>query len=241
MGAEHTTNIWDMMIKAGPMVQFVLLLLLSFPITSWTIIVLKFRTLRKAFRESFQFTEFFWKSQGLAEAYSKSKVLTHSPIARVFRIAYVELNKINRFSNETSADDPLEKRRAEFRYMGLDNISRSLKRASNAEMTRLSQMVSFLATAGNTTPFIGLFGKVWGIMDSFHAIGERGSASLADVAPGISEALVATAAGLAVAIPSVIAFNYFMNKIRIMDSELQSFSADVLNIIERDILRQQGR
>jgi biopolymer transport protein TolQ len=99
-------------------------------------------------------------------------------------------------------------------------------------------MVPFLATTGNTAPFIGLFGTVWGIMNSFHGIGLRGSASLAVVAPGISEALIATAAGLAAAIPAVIAFNYFMQKIRTLETELQSFSADFLNIIERDIFTQ---
>jgi biopolymer transport protein TolQ len=97
-------------------------------------------------------------------------------------------------------------------------------------------MVPFLATVGNTAPFIGLFGTVWGIMNSFHGIGKMGSASLAVVAPGISEALIVTAAGLAVAIPAVIAFNYFMQKIRVIETELISFSADFLNIIERDIL-----
>ena len=104
----------------------------------------------------------------------------------------------------------------------------------------MTQMIPFLATTGNTAPFIGLFGTVWGIMNSFHGIGQKGSASLAVVAPGISEALIATAAGLAVAIPSVIAYNYFMQKIRIIDSELQSFSADFLNIIERDMIRVEG-
>ena len=114
---------------------------------------------------------------------------------------------------------------------------RALNRAINTETTRMTKMVPFLATTGNTTPFIGLFGTVWGIMNSFHSIGIRGSANLAVVAPGISEALIATAAGLAVAIPAVIAFNHFMHKIRIIESELQSFSADFLNIVERDILR----
>ncbi len=119
----------------------------------------------------------------------------------------------------------------------MDNVKRALRRAINTEMTRMTQMVPFLATTGNTTPFIGLFGTVWGIMNSFRGIGQRGSASLAVVAPGISEALVATAAGLAAAIPAVIAFNFFMNKIRIVETEMHSFSADFLNIIERDILR----
>jgi biopolymer transport protein TolQ len=127
------------------------------------------------------------------------------------------------------------------RFTGTDNVKRALRRAINTEMTRITQMVPFLATTGNTTPFIGLFGTVWGIMNSFIGIGQRGSANLAVVAPGISEALVATAAGLAAAIPAVIAFNFFMNKIRIIETELISFSADFLNIIERDILRLERR
>jgi biopolymer transport protein TolQ len=98
-----------------------------------------------------------------------------------------------------------------------------------------------LATTGNTAPFIGLFGTVWGIMNAFVGIGQKGSANLAVVAPGISEALVATAAGLAAAIPAVIAYNFFMSKIRVVESELDSFSADLLNIIERDILRTERR
>jgi biopolymer transport protein TolQ len=124
---------------------------------------------------------------------------------------------------------------------GIENVKRTLRRAINTEMTRLTQMVPFLATTGNTTPFIGLFGTVWGIMHSFRSIGLKGSANLAVVAPGISEALIATAAGLAVAIPAVIAFNYFNQKIRVIESELQSFSADFLNIVERDILRIERR
>jgi biopolymer transport protein TolQ len=127
------------------------------------------------------------------------------------------------------------------RMTGTDTITRALRRAINTEMTRMTQMVPFLATTGNTTPFIGLFGTVWGIMNSFAGIGQKGSANLAVVAPGISEALVATAAGLAAAIPAVIAFNYFMNRIRIVESELQSFTADFLNIVDRDILRMERR
>jgi biopolymer transport protein TolQ len=122
-------------------------------------------------------------------------------------------------------------------FSGIANVKRALRRAISSEVTRMTQLVPFLATTGNATPFIGLFGTVWGIMNSFHGIGLRGSASLAVVAPGISEALVATAAGLAAAIPAVIAFNYFMQKIRVVESELESFSADFLNIIEREILR----
>ena len=116
-----------------------------------------------------------------------------------------------------------------------DFMLRCDHRSIGVEVRRLTQLVPFLATAGNTAPFIGLFGTVWGIMNTFQGIGLSGSASLAVVAPGISEALVATAAGLAVAIPAVIAYNYFTDRIRVLDSELQSFSSDLLNIIEKDI------
>jgi biopolymer transport protein TolQ len=155
----------------------------------------------------------------------------------------VELKKISQRGVSEDGDDRLDRSSGlGARFAGMDNIKRALRRAINTETTRMTQMVPFLATTGNTAPFIGLFGTVWGIMNSFHGIGLRGSASLAVVAPGISEALVATAAGLAVAIPAVIAFNYFMQKIKILESELNSFSADFLNIIERDILlMERGR
>ncbi len=235
--AQTDIDIIQIVLNAGLMVQLVLLLLLFFSVTSWTIIIIKWRYIQRALRESNQFTEFFWKSRDLANAYAKAKQLAGCPVARIFRVGYIELKKISQ-STKAVADDssgepkPLMTRR----ISGVDNVKRALRRAINNETNRMTQMVPFLATTGNTTPFIGLFGTVWGIMNSFHGIGQSGSASLAVVAPGISEALIATAAGLAVAIPSVIAFNFFMQKIRVVESELISFSADFLNIIERDIL-----
>ena len=233
-----------MISNAGLMVQFVLLLLLFFSVTSWAVILIKYRYIRKAYRESAEFTEFFWKSRDLSNAFAKAKQMHGSPLARIFRIGYVELKKTSQTGasmaggSQSAGENGLS---MNSRFAGIDNVKRALRRAINTEMTRMTQMVPFLATTGNTTPFIGLFGTVWGIMNSFVGIGLKGSANLAVVAPGISEALVATAAGLAAAIPAVIAFNYFMNKIRIVESELQSFSADFLNIIERDILRVERR
>jgi biopolymer transport protein TolQ len=229
-------NLIHMVSNAGLMVQFVLFLLLFFSVSSWAIIIMKYQYVRRAFNESAAFNDFFWKRRNLSDAFKKAKELDHSPIARVFRIGYVELKKLNPSveAKSSASSDPL------MNAAGTANVSRALRRAINTEMSRMTQMVPFLATTGNTTPFIGLFGTVWGIMNSFHGIGLRGSANLAVVAPGISEALVATAAGLLAAIPAVIAFNYFMQKIRIIESELQSFSADFLNIIERDILRANG-
>lgn len=229
-------DILSMILHAGPMVKFVLLLLLFFSVTSWAIMIMKYRYIKRAFSESAEFIDYFWTSRNLSNAFSKAKQLRGSPVARIFRVGYIELNKLSRAGSPKASESGAENTSLSARFTGTDNVKRALRRAINSETTRMTRMVPFLATTGNTTPFIGLFGTVWGIMSSFHGIGLRGSASLAVVAPGISEALVATAAGLAAAIPAVIAFNHFMQKIRILDSELQNFSADFLNIIERDII-----
>ncbi len=226
-----------MILSAGLIVQLVLLLLLFFSVTSWAIMIMKYRYLRRAFDESARFTDFFWKSTDLTEAYNRAKLLAGSPVARVFRVGYVELRRVQ----QPDAGANGQTRQVANRFSrGGDNVRRALRRAINSEVARMGQMVPFLATTGNTTPFIGLFGTVWGIMNSFHGIGLRGSASLAVVAPGISEALVATAAGLATAIPAVIAYNYFTQKIRLVETELQNFASDFQNIVERDILGRQG-
>ena len=234
-------EILNMVMNAGLMVKFVLLLLLFFSVTSWTIMIIKYRYIKRAYNESAKFTDFFWKSKNLSNAFAKAKQLHGSPVARIFRVGYVELKKLSQsgvpITSDSSRSSGSENASLVSGFTGIDNIKRALRRAINAETTRMTRMVPFLATTGNTTPFIGLFGTVWGIMNSFHGIGLKGSASLAVVAPGISEALIATAAGLAVAIPAVIAFNHFMHKIRIIESELQNFSADFLNIIERDIIK----
>ncbi len=233
-----------MISNAGFVVQMVMLLLLFFSITSWAIIIVKYRYLKRAFRESSQFVEFFWKCRDLSDAFAMAKKLSASPVARIFRVGYVELNKVSRLSlgGRPKKAGKGEGDRGNLNGLGAGtgNVKRALRRATNAEMTRMAQMVPFLATTGNTTPFIGLFGTVWGIMNSFHGIGLTGSASLAVVAPGISEALVATAAGLAAAIPAVIAFNHFSNRIGMLEAELNNFSADFLNIVERDILMAGG-
>ena len=229
-----------MITNAGTVVQLVLLLLLFFSVTSWAIIIVKYRYIKRSFKQSTEFTDFFWKSRDLSNAFAKAKQLHGSPLARIFRIGYLELKKTSQSGQPVeavSSDNPGNNLPFNTKFAGIDNVKRALRRATNTEMTRMTQMVPFLATTGNTAPFIGLFGTVWGIMNSFSGIGQRGSASLAVVAPGISEALVATAAGLAAAIPAVIAFNFFTNKIRIIETELHSFAADFLNIIERDILR----
>jgi biopolymer transport protein TolQ len=239
MASQHLDLI-HMISNAGLVVQLVLIILVLFSISSWAIILIKFMYIRRAFRQSEYFTDYFWKSRDFSDAYVKAKELEGSPIARIFRIGYVELKKLGQSGVSMASQDSDSDEFSITRFAGTDNVKRALRQAINTEISRLSQMVPFLATTGNTTPFIGLFGTVWGIMNSFHGIGLKGSATLAVVAPGISEALVATAAGLAAAIPAVIAFNYFTQKIRTIETELYSFSTDFLNIVERDILRPKG-
>ncbi|MBW1742354.1 MAG: protein TolQ [Deltaproteobacteria bacterium] len=229
-----------MIIYAGPMVRLVLLLLLFFSVASWAIIFAKYRSIRKARKESARFLDIFWNSRDLAEAFSASKRLRNSPVARVFRVAYVELKRVNKSQSVATGDNTTDEGLLTQNMVTGDNIKRALRRAVNMELTGLGKALPFLATTGNTAPFIGLFGTVWGIMNAFRGIGLKGSASLAVVAPGISEALIATAAGLAAAIPAVVAFNYFNNKVHILESEMQNFSADFLNLVERDLMKRRG-
>jgi biopolymer transport protein TolQ len=214
------------------MVKFVMLLLLVFSLVSWTIIIMKHLAYKKALAETEFFLDLFWKSKNLTDAYKAAKEIPESPEASVFLLGFNELQKINRSRvSKQKSQDTLEMQLA-----SMDNLKRALRKAENKELAQLGKYLSFLATTGSATPFIGLFGTVWGIMASFQDIGMRGSASLAVVAPGISEALVATAAGLAVAIPSVIFYNYYSNKLAEIENNMQGFSADFMNLVERDFL-----
>ncbi len=239
MPVTTSNDIIQMILQAGPMVRFVLLLLLFFSLASWAIIFAKYRFIRKAHKESADFLYVFWHSRGLSEGFAASKRLQYSPIARVFRIAYIELKKVNKSQSSSTGGNVTNERSLSQEVVAVDNIKRALRRAVSMELAGLGKALPFLATTGNTTPFIGLFGTVWGIMNAFRGIGLRGTANLAVVAPGISEALIATAAGLAAAIPAVVAYNYFTNKVRLMESEMHSFSADFLNLIERDLMRRK--
>ncbi len=240
MPISASSDIVQMVLHSGPMVRFVLLLLLFFSITSWAIIFTKYRFMRRARQESAEFLDIFWNRRSLSDAFAASKQLRYSPLARVFRVAYIELRKVNK-PQPSSADSAKEEGlKLTHDVAAVDNIKRALRRALNVELTGLNKAVPFLATTGNTTPFIGLFGTVWGIMSAFRGIGLRGSASLAVVAPGISEALIATAAGLAAAIPAVVAYNYFSSKVRVLESEMHNFSADFLNLIERELIIRKG-
>jgi biopolymer transport protein TolQ len=235
-----SSDLIHMIVYAGPMVRLILLILLFFSVASWAIIFAKFRSIRKARKESAHFLDIFWNSRDLAEGFAASKRLQQSPVARVFRVAYVELRRLHKSQAEAAGNHNADQALLSQSMVPVDNIQRALRRAVTMELTGLGKALPFLATTGNTTPFIGLFGTVWGIMNAFRGIGLKGSANLAVVAPGISEALIATAAGLAAAIPAVVAFNYFNNKVRILESEMENFSADFLNLVERDLMRQRG-
>ncbi len=234
------SDIVQMVLHSGPMVRFVLGLLLFFSVASWAIIFHKYRFIRKARKESAIFLDLFWNGGSLSKAYGSSRQLAYTPLAGIFRVAYGELKKVNRPPSVTQSTERGEGRTPNQDAAAVGNIDRALRRAVNTELTRLHRMLPFLATTGNTTPFIGLFGTVWGIMNAFRGIGLRGSASLAIVAPGISEALIATAAGLAAAIPAVVAYNYFSDKVRVMESEMENFSADFMNLMERELIIRRG-
>lgn len=222
---------WALMWNATPVVKLVMLVLAIMALGSWFISGAKLVRLAQAKSASLKFLSVFWnKDDGntwngkrLEAIYAQVGGLDASPLARVFRAGYVELAKI------TSGDRPVDKD-------DLDNVERSLKRAAANEMTSLEDLLPFLATTGSVGPFIGLFGTVWGIMSAFLAIGNQANASLDVVAPGIAEALIATAIGLVAAIPAVMAYNYFVRRIRVLESETEAFASDYLNIVRRHFL-----
>lgn len=227
-------SILDMVTHAGPVGQLVMLTLLIFSLASWTIVIMKARLFKKVRLDSEDFLESFWNSSNLNEANTAAAEYEYSPQASVFIAGFSELQKINKIRNRK--DDSRGNETLEMQLATMDNLKRAVRKAESQKLSQLGSNLPFLATTGSATPFIGLFGTVWGIMASFHDIGQRGSASLAVVAPGISEALIATAAGLAVAIPAVIFYNYFSNKLDLVDGQVSNFSTDFLNLVERDLL-----
>jgi len=223
-------NIFTIFWNAGLTVKMVLLLLLFFSGYSWYIVYGKFILLKKSRRESVEFLEMFWRSKDFREARENTPDETTSPEALIFIQGYNELKKLNLSRNE------LKPVTVPGRIIGLENLERAMMRAETQVSGRFRRSLPFLATTGSSTPFIGLFGTVWGIMTSFHEIGFSGSASLAVVAPGISEALIATAAGLFVAIPAVIFYNYFSHLIVDQENDTNSFINDFLNLVEREMI-----
>ncbi len=224
-GAE--LDYMEVVTHGGPVVVAVLLLLIFASVVCWAIILKKWLQLRRAQGESVRFLETFWQSKRLDAIYQAAEQLSASPISQVFRAGYVELSKVTataKKGGDVSMSDQLG---------GIENVERALKRAAAAEVTHLEATVPFLGTTASAAPFVGLFGTVWGIMRAFHDIYQMGNANLATVAKPISEALIATAFGLAAAIPAVVAYNYFLTRIRVLDGEMTNFSNDFLNIVRR--------
>ncbi len=211
----------------------VLLLLLTASAVSWAIIVKKWLQIRRAQDESVKFLETFWQSKRLDAIYQAAESLGASPISQVFRAGYVELSKVTAQKKDEAGGMHDE-------LGGIENVERALKRATASEVTHLEAQVPFLGTTASAAPFVGLFGTVWGIMRAFHDIYRMGNANLATVARPISEALIATAVGLFAAIPAVVAYNYFVSKIRVLDSEMTNFSSDFLNIVRRHFFSGRG-
>ena len=218
-------HVWALIGQASTVVKGVMVLLLLMSIACWYIIGYKFLFIRRSHRESEMFVESFWRSRDIEQIYKHAQALRRSPVSAMFLAGYTELAKL-------TSDDQRQRPRDN----DLSNVRRALHKAQTAETTKLETMVPFLATTGSAAPFIGLFGTVWGIMNSFVEIGAQKSASIATVAPGIAEALIATAIGLVAAIPAVMAFNYFQRRIRVQVSAMETFEQDYLNIIRRHFL-----
>jgi biopolymer transport protein TolQ len=215
--------------QIGPWGWAVLVLLALFSLISWAIIIYKGLALHRAYTQSQTFLQIFRKSSKFSEVNSVCPQLKASPLVGVFQAGYLEVNQQVRGGSGAAASTP-----AKPTVRSIDSLSRSLARAGTVEATRLERRVSFLATTASVSPFIGLFGTVVGIMNAFADIGRMGSANLAVVAPGISEALITTAAGLGAAIPAAVFFNYYNSRIKVLVSMMDDFALEFLNIVERN-------
>ena len=233
IGTVAPLSILEMILRSSWVAQAVLLLLLVFSIVSWAIIFAKWSGFRKARNEDKKFLDVFHKSESLTNIYNLSRELKSSPVARVFLTGYHELYVFQEMARDEGKNNGGTEVLTE---VDLKGIELALNKAVTREVERMSAKLDFLATTGSTTPFIGLFGTVWGIMHSFRVIGVKGSASIGGVAPGIAEALVATAAGLLAAIPAVIFYNLLNNRVRILGGTMDDFSRDFVYMAEKNFM-----
>ena len=241
--SDSPLSIVELVMQSSLMAKGVLVLLMIFSIVSWAIIVSKFRIYRQAKNEDSRFLETFTKTENLTHIYNFAKELRMSPLARIFLTGYRELYVFQEMAKEErkKRGEPPSTSGESVTPRDLKGISLALNKAINREIERMSRRLEFLATTGSTTPFIGLFGTVWGIMHSFRSIGLQGTASIGGVAPGIAEALIATAAGLVAAIPAVIFFNYFNNKIILFTSVMDDFLQDFIYMAEKNFVRESEK
>ena len=217
-------------LQTGWVAKVVLVILIIFSLASWSVILGKWRELGAARRATDRFLKVFREVSRLNEAAATASKYRASPLAAMFQAGYGELEaQVRSVRGDANPDVTLK-------LKSMVSIERALDRAMGAELERLQRALPMLATTASVAPFIGLFGTVWGIMNSFISIGAQKNASLDVVAPGIAEALIATAIGLVAAIPAVMAYNYFVRRISVLSSEMENFSSDLLNIVRRHFL-----
>jgi biopolymer transport protein TolQ len=225
-------SILQLIIEASLVSKAALAVLLVFSIVSWGIILRKSLTFRRAERESKSFIDVFRRSGKFSEVQGVCKSLERSPLVGLFQAGYAELNLQLRPDARVTPSPGAPPARPTLKSLAA--VDRALLRAASVEVNKLEKQVTFLATTASLAPFIGLFGTVWGIMSAFAGIGAQGSTDLAVVAPGIAEALVATAVGLFAAMPAVYFYNHFTSRVKVMASEMDDFALEFLNISERN-------
>ena len=226
-------DVFHLVAGSGTLVKAILLLLLGFSVLSWAVILERFRTLRRAEIDSLAFLQDLESERRLSDLRDRAGRYAASPLVPVFVAAFRELTAavtegINKFRGSPTIPD-------EAREKILERVRRRLEEAAAAEADRLDRHLGILATTGSVTPFVGLFGTVWGIMNAFQSIGLTGTANLAAVAPGISEALVTTAAGLAAAIPAVIGYNLLLGRARRLAGRIDRFVLSFLSVAETQL------
>ncbi len=224
-------SFWSLVMNSGPVAKMVLLVLLGFSVLSWAIMIKKYRIYKQVETQSESFHGEFQRLSSLSEIYRECEQYPMSPLAGIFKSGYVELNYRVQSARKSSDRNEADERQAVMK--GIDGLQRTLRKAAMAEMLSMERSLSWLATTGAVTPFIGLFGTVVGIINAFQGLGAGGTTTIQAVAPGISEALVATAAGLFAAIPAVIGYNHFLSRLRHFGAEMDDFSAEFLNLVER--------
>jgi biopolymer transport protein TolQ len=229
--ASFSGGIAELVVSAGPIAKFVLTVLAVFSIICWALIVEKWWEFRRIRRDSTRFLKVFREARRFSVVYTAAKKHRDSPLAQVYVAAGQELASM--LGSVEVVDRVLEESDEGLGPERLDSINRAMRRAAGTEVARMERFLPFLATTASSAPFIGLFGTVWGIMTSFQGIGAQGSANLAVVAPGISEALIATAAGLGAAIPAVMGYNFFVNRVKHWAVEMDGFALELLNVVGR--------
>src|SRR5450432_491845 len=229
-GAGDRLDIFSLILNASPVVKGVMGLLIGMSVLCWFVIGSKTIYLANAASRSMRFQDMFWKTGRLDDIWRATETSPPSPVSEVFRAGYTELAKLQRRRQQQTSDPNAA---SEDLLGDIESIQRALDRARTTAITEMESRVPLLGTTASAGPFIGLFGTVWGIMNSFRNIGAKGAANLATVAPGIAEALVPTAIGLMAAIPAVMAYNFFSRRIRVFSVEMVTFSSDFLNIVRR--------